>query len=357
MTKHWGFRIMEKGGRTRNFRRVFEEFFTENSKALSPKEAREFLLKRARETLSSSMEKIRKVMKESEKSCIDFSDSFPTELEFVELPEGCFYMGSPEDDDMANQDEQPAHLVQLSEFRMSSTPVTNAVYGRLMELRDLPKPEFWNDNSYSRPGQVVVGVSWYDAIQFCNALSEEKGLSPCYQIDKENKVTWIPDVDGYRLPTEAEWEYACRAGTKTRWWFGDDEDKLSEYASECAWCGELDPNDELNHVASKPPNPWGLYDMHGNVQEWCWDEHDSYHGLKAFEPIVNPLGRTEIGAWDKNRITLSSSSLVPLRGGFWSFNNVRHSRSASRETSFSTTKRNFIGFRCVRGPILGKAIP
>ena len=102
-------------------------------------------------------------------------------------------------------------------------------------------------------------MSWFEAVQFCNALSAQQGLQPCYLIDGE-QVTWDEEADGYRLPTEAEWEYAVRADTTTRWFCGDEATALGDYA----WYAE-NASRRVQPVGQKAPNPWGLYDMAGNV--------------------------------------------------------------------------------------------
>jgi formylglycine-generating enzyme required for sulfatase activity len=183
----------------------------------------------------------------------------------VSIPAEAFHMGSPEDEDGRYENEGPVHEVRISAFDISAfemmrVPVTKQLYAEVM---DAAPPE---EDADERP---VVDVSWFDAVQFCNRLSERLGLTPCYRIDDEN-VVWEQDADGYRLPTEAEWEYAARAGTQTRWSFGDDEAELGRYAWYSANTYEPQP------VGQKEPNAWGLYDMHGNVFEWCWDWYGPY---------------------------------------------------------------------------------
>ena len=123
-------------------------------------------------------------------------------------------------------------------------------------------------------------VSWDDAIAFCNKLSEREGLKPYYQF---GTGAYSPGGDGYRLPTEAEWEYACRAGSTTRYSFGDDAASLGEFA----WF-DSNSDSKTHPVGQKQPNAWGLYDMHGNVWEWCWDWYESYYYRQS--PDVDPVG-------------------------------------------------------------------
>ena len=153
--------------------------------------------------------------------------------------------------------EVPRHPVAVKAFMIQSTPVTRAQY-RLFD----PNHEKAKEDLFARYAPKddcpVIDVSWYDAWVFAR---------------------WI----GGRLPTEAEWEYACRAGTKTRYSFGDDPRRLSEHA----WFGHIS-DDRSHRVATKEPNPWGLYDLHGNVREWCqdWFSHEYY----AESPVDNPQG-------------------------------------------------------------------
>ena len=183
------------------------------------------------------------------------------------LPGGVYWMGSDAEDEMAYDDEKPRRKVSVEGFWLGETVVTNREYGALMEQYGLPEPKNWRDRDYNQPEQPVVGVSWYDAVKYCNALSEADRRERCYTIRGE-KIYW-ESGDGYRLPTEAEWEYACRAGTETKWWFGDDASELPKYAwyDRNSWAA-------LQPVGRKPASPWGLYDMHGNVYEWCWDVYD-----------------------------------------------------------------------------------
>ena len=170
-------------------------------------------------------------------------------------------------------------------------PVTNADYKRFLQsTKDSKKPEYWNDPRFNQPGQPVVGVSWDEAEAFC---------------------TWV----GGRLPTEAEWEYACRAGTSTEYSFGNDESKLGEYG----WFEE-NSKGQTQPVGSKKPNPWGLFDMHGNVWEWCEDRYCS----------------AEYGS---DRV---------IRGGGW-FSSAWYCRSAYRLTSATSDRFNYLGFRVSLG--------
>lgn len=188
----------------------------------------------------------------------------PSLVELVEIPAGVFLMGSDEGDS-----EKPIHEVRISAFKCMKFPVTRRIYRDVMG-NDPGRPEGKADD---RP---VNRVSWYDAIDFCNRLSEREGLAPAYRRDG-NDVSWDTAANGYRLLTEAEWEYACRAGTRTRYSFGDDEGELSEYA----WYGK-NSGYRTHPVGTRQPNPWGLYDMHGNVYEWVQDcRHDNYSDAPA----------------------------------------------------------------------------
>lgn len=172
--------------------------------------------------------------------------------EMVELPAGEFLMGSPEDEPGRWTDEGPQHLVTVPAFAIGKYPVTFEEYDAYCEITGLEKPD---DADWGRGKRPVINVSWYDAVAYCEWLSQQTGQL-------------------YRLPSEAEWEYACRAGTHTRYSFGDNENQLGGYA----WFFE-NSESKTHPVGQKKPNPWGLYDMMGNVSEWMQDTwHDSYNG-------------------------------------------------------------------------------
>jgi len=240
----------------------------------------------------------------------------------AELPGGTFWMGSADDDAMAGKDEKPRHPVTLSPFRIACTTVTRGQWQSVMQDRAL------SETDAELP---VTKVSWDEALRFCNAASQRQGYKPCYRLTGIGKWRgWRCDwsADGYRLPTEAEWEYACRAGTDTRWCFGDDPVDLADYA----WFAE-NSEGHAHPVAQKEPNRWGLYDLHGNVWEWCWDRYGSYNP----RPSANRRG-PRIGG--PRRV---------LRGGSFGDAPV-YLRSAFRGADVPLFRLVFIGFRCVRVP-------
>ena len=174
----------------------------------------------------------------------------------------------------------------------------------------------------------VEQVSWLDAVNFCNALSRAEGLPLFYRVDGPNVA--VPDWKGagYRLPTEAEWEYACRAKNPARYSFGDDPAGLGEYA----WFGGNSGN-QTHPVGQKRPNAFGLFDMHGNVWEWC---SDGYQGdFYARSPVDDPVCPFE-----------GAASRV-LRGGSW-FSIPRYCRSAYRDGFTPAYRDNDLGFRVAR---------
>jgi formylglycine-generating enzyme required for sulfatase activity len=172
-------------------------------------------------------------------------------------------------------------------------------------------------------------VRWIDAVRFCNRLSVRHGLRPYYKIDGEK--AGIGGGPGYRLPTEAEWEYACRAGTSTRWSFGDDAARLGEFA----WFAGNSER-RTHPVGEKKANPWGLHDMHGNVPEWCWD----WYGVNALRdaPALDPPGP-------------GSGIARVYRGGAWNMRGEQ-TRSAGRHMLGlmygDVGSPNHIGFRVAR---------
>ena len=217
-------------------------------------------------------------------------------LEMVILPEGSFTMGS---DEYGN--EQPKHQVTLKKFAIGKYPVTQEQYQAIMDNN----PSHFKNN----PTNPVEEVSWHDSQAFCQKINQKTGKK-------------------YRLPSEAEWEYACRAGTQTRYYFGDNEKQLGEYA----WYSE-NSGSKTHPVGQKKPNDWGLYDMSGNVREWCDDSwHDNYKKAP-----------TDGSSWNDNH---SESSPRTLRGGSW-YDNSRYCRSANRIRCLADVRYYDIGFRLI----------
>ncbi len=239
---------------------------------------------------------------------------------WVAIPGGAFRMGSPEKEEGRYASEGPVHEVRLSPFEMMQHPVTRRLYVEIMG-----KDPGWPKGEADR--RPVNKVNWFDAVELCNRRSENDGFDPCYRI-RGKEVAWDRSAAGYRLPTEAEWECACRAGTASRWSFGDDQAELDRHA----WYNRNSDN-RPHPVGEKEPNPWGLHDMHGNVREWCWDWYGSY----PEDPQQDPTGQVR-----------RSSGRV-LRGGSF-FYSPRSLRSAFRDWYRPEFRDWGIGFRCVRSP-------
>jgi formylglycine-generating enzyme required for sulfatase activity len=238
-----------------------------------------------------------------------FTENLPKgiTLKMVNLPAGKFLMGSPDSDPDALDYEKPQHLVQVNSFAIGKYPLTQAQYEAVMGTNP--------SNFANNPQNPVENVSWDDAQAFCKKLSQITGKT-------------------YRLPTEAEWEYACRAGTTTRYYFGDDANQLGDYA----WYNG-NSQDTTHPVGQKKPNAWGLYDMSGNVWEWCEDNwHNSYKNAPS-----------DGSAWLTN-----DNNLKLLRGGSW-VNPPANCRSASRYNGIvlNVFRRDVhyssVGFRVVCG--------
>jgi formylglycine-generating enzyme required for sulfatase activity len=232
----------------------------------------------------------------------------------VLLPAGAFLMGSPDSDGNASDDEKPQRQVRISSpFLMSIAPITQEEFELLVA---------YNPSKHlgEKRGPVET-VSLADAAEFCNALSQSEGFLPYYEI--RGQLVAAAGGPGYRLPRESEWEYACRAGTISRWSFGDDEREVGKYA----WY-EANSADCTHPVASKLPNPWGLHDMHGNIWELCWDLLVE-GGVATAPPAMAP------------------PSECILRGGCfvdppWAL------RAANRSSVRVAVRSNRVGFRVVR---------
>ena len=198
-----------------------------------------------------------------------------TGVEIVQLPAGEFTMG----DDEGEDDEKPAHRVRISAFYMDVSEITQASYAALMGV---------NPSKHESPQQPVEQLGWYAAIRYCNMRSLKEGLTPCYNLDT---MACDFSANGYRLPTEAEWEYACRARTQTAYSFGDNPRKLAA----AAWFEE-NSGGAPKPVGHKLPNAWGLYDMHGNVWEWCNDVYsETYYAQSGnMDPCNDTTGEERV---------------------------------------------------------------
>lgn len=282
---------------------------------------------------------------QSQQSILPPSSSQQEQEEQPQIPEnfilvegGTFSMGSP-DSEAWRSDDETQHTVTVSDFYMSAFEVTQAEYQAVIGS---------NPSAFSGEELPVETVSWLDAIAYCNARSELEGLEPAYTIEGQT-VTWNRSANGYRLPTEAEWEYACRAGTQTPF---NTETSIS--ADESNYWGHYPYLIEDNYfnqsnletrpgvyrettvaVGSFQPNAWGFYDMHGNVGEWVWD----YYGDYPTQAQTDPVGP-------------DSGVLRVNRGGGWN-DFAKNLRSAYRATLPQDSAVFNVGFRLVRNAAAG----
>ncbi|MHC6201927.1 formylglycine-generating enzyme family protein [Breznakiellaceae bacterium SP9] len=242
--------------------------------------------------------------------------------DMLHIAGGTFLMGSSSSEPNRDSDEVQ-HRVTLSSFCMGTYPVTQKDYQALMKC---------NPSRFKEDALPVEQVNWYDAIDYCNARSKKEGLAPAYTVSKDN-VTWSRNANGYRLPTEAEWEYACRAGTMTPFSTGNTiMTSQANYNGNYPYNGNVKGTyrGKTTPVGNFAANAWGLYDMHGNVWEWCWDWYGAYSSANQTDPI---------GA--------ASVSFRVIRGGGWG-SNAAYLRSASRSNNTPTDRYYGIGFRIVR---------
>jgi len=223
-------------------------------------------------------------------------------MKFLYIPPGEFMMGSPKEE-AGRYDNEILHKVVLTKpFFMQNIPVTQGQWRAIMGSN----PSHFNNGGDDCP---VEQVSWDDAQEFIRKLNQKEG------------------ADNYRLPTEAEWEYACRAGSTTAYCFGDDESRLKEYA----WY-DKNSDSKTHPVGLLKPNAWGLYDMHGNVWEWCQDWYGDYPSDAATDPIGATVGSYRV-----------------LRGGGW-YGLARDCRSAYRYYGPPDYRYILIGFRLCFSP-------
>lgn len=231
-------------------------------------------------------------------------------INMIEIPAGSFLMGSPEDEEDRQDDEGPQHQVTFAEpFWMGKYPVTQAQWRAVASLPKVERDLDPDVSFFVGDDRPVEQVRWLDAMEFCARLTQ---VTEYY----------------YRLPTEAEWEYACRAGTTTRYSYGDEPDTSR---MNC-WLPRVQGS--TTPVGTYPPNEWGLYDMHGNVWEWCLDEYcDSYEGAPND---------------GSPRVAESEEVDRVMRGSSWD-DGVEAGRSAFRFWGVPDSKYNTTGFRVVRG--------
>lgn len=253
--------------------------------------------------------------------------------DLISINGGTYLMGSPETE-MQRETDEVQHEVIVSDFYIGRYEVTQKAYEEVIGE---------NPSNFKGENLPVENVTWYEAIEYCNKLSKKDGLTPAYTIDGEN-VSWDRSANGYRLPTEAEWEYAARAETITPF---NTENSISD--EEANYYGHYPYGIEENYftqenLETKPgqyrqttvavnsfsPNKWGLYNIHGNVAEWCFD----YYGAYDLENTNNPSGPT-------------TGTLRVNRGGGWN-DYAKHLRCAYRASTTPEQKMSNIGFRVAR---------
>jgi formylglycine-generating enzyme required for sulfatase activity len=250
--------------------------------------------------------------------------------EMVYLPGGSFVMG----DEKGGDNEKPVHAVRLDAFAMGRTPVTVAEYLGFCEETGEHWPEwleegrqyhqekgsddYYRERGVSREAEdlPIVGISWEDASAYCDWLSEKTG-------------------ETYTLPTEAQWEFACRADSRTRYCFGDDEKDLGAYA----WYAASSKS-KLHPVGEKQANEWNLHDMHGNLWEWCAD----WYAINYYEELARA---TRSGAASRNPSGPETGSFRVVRGGSW-LNDAVDCRSAFRSRRGPGDRYGYLGFRLSR---------
>jgi len=239
-------------------------------------------------------------------------------VDLVRVEPGTFVMGA-DDEDAPLYRYGPAHNVQITKaFYMAIYEVTQKQYEKVMNGS--------NPSRIKNDSMPVDFVDWIDAVTFCNSLSKMENYEPCYTING-NDVTCNFDATGYRLPTEAEWEYACRAGDATK--YGGQVDDV-------AWTNR-NALDKAPHASgTRDMNAWGIYDMHGNVWEWCWDLYDELFYETRPNPDVDPKGPAT-----------SDFSFRVIRGGSY-LDGPQFATSSARDGASNTSGNFNLGFRVVR---------
>ena len=275
-----------------------------------------------------------------------------SENALVHIKGGTFTMGSP-DNEKNRFSGEVQRQVKLSDFYISKYLVTKEEYNEIMGPKETTGRFTGKKNL---PAELIT---WYKAVEYCNKRSEKENLTKAYKIEQklvpgkknvyETVVTWDSSANGYRLPTEAEWEYAARAGTKTMYYTGSSiTTKQANYGK----AGKVKENNFIlgkketlmtTPVGSFPANAWGLYDMYGNVWEWCWDWYDSFTDdmgvAQKFSGVqTNPKGpSTRPQDYDLDDFNMpKSGDRRVIRGGAW--NSPAHDlRSARRKPMIANT--------------------
>jgi len=265
----------------------------------------------------------------------------PVNVEMIRIPGGTFKMGKKmgEGDNERPLHERPAHTVTLSAFSMSRYEVTQEQYEAIMGVNP---SRFRADPACGevQEKRPVENVTWYDAVEFCNKLSVIEGLQPVYTITNRQPSAGYPITganvkadfsrNGYRLPTEAQWEYAAKGGNPLAAGWKGYTFSGSNTMEDVAWYDDGETNDMTHEVGKKAPNGSGLYDMSGNVSEWCWDWFGNY----SSEAQTNPTGP-------------SSGSARVIRGGSW-VHSEYYGRSVDRGNNRPRVRDSSLGFRVVR---------
>jgi formylglycine-generating enzyme required for sulfatase activity len=254
----------------------------------------------------------------------------------VLIQPGSFVMGSPDGEPGRGANEQQHEVTITRPYYLCDHEVTQTEWTSVMH---------WNPARGEREDMPIAEVTWYDCVDYCNKRSEQEKLTPAYDIDIAQSmnqniikaaVLWNPDANGYRLPTEAEWEYACRAGTKTPFSYGaclTAKQGAFNGAHPLPGCPGDSTRKGLPPVKSFAPNSWGLYDMHGSVYEWCWDWLAAYPAGAARDPRGPKGGERRV-----------------FRSGGWNAAE-RFCRSACREDGAPTLRSISMGVRvCRNGP-------
>lgn len=262
--------------------------------------------------LNSSGHEIARQSRQAEFLTVELGNN--TALEMVAIKPGKFLMGASQDETFSAETEWPQHTVEIQPFAIGKYPITQAQWREIAAWPKVKRDLLVQPARFKGERHPVESVSWLDAMEFCDRLSKLTGVT-------------------YRLPSEAEWEYACRANSATPFAYGNTlTAEVANYGSHATYAAETPGGYQptTTTVGQFPPNAFGLYDMHGNVWEWCADRwHDSYRGAPTTQAAWNDGGKT---AWRS------------LRGGSWS-DYPSHLRSAYRSGYPANALNRMIGFR------------